>query len=77
MAERRGGRLDTPREQRRPLIRTPAYDRDAFGVFAEADYHFVDEIFEAGAGERGMLEFLLSVLFVVLFNRGWFHKCAS
>ena len=35
MAERRGSRLDTPKEQRRPLIPTPSYDRDAFGVFAE------------------------------------------
>lgn len=34
MAERRG-RLDTPKEQRRTLIRPPSYDRDAFGVFAE------------------------------------------
>ena len=37
MAERRG-RLDTPTEQRRPLIRTPSYDRDAFGVFAFAEF---------------------------------------
>jgi uncharacterized membrane protein len=35
MPERRGSRLDTPQEQRRPLIRTPTYDRDAIGVFAE------------------------------------------
>ena len=35
MAERRTGRLDTPKEQRRPLLRTPSYDTDRFGVFAE------------------------------------------
>ena len=41
MAERRGGRLDTPKEQRRPLIPTPSYDRDAFGVFAEQFARFM------------------------------------
>jgi uncharacterized membrane protein len=41
MAERRGSRLDTPTEQRRPLIRTPSYDRDAFGVFAEQFARFM------------------------------------
>ena len=40
MAERRG-RLDTPKEQRRQLIRTPTYDRDAFGVFAEQFARFM------------------------------------
>ncbi|HET7066519.1 MAG TPA: DUF1003 domain-containing protein [Nocardioides sp.] len=40
MAERRG-RLDTPKEQRRTLIRTPTYDRDAFGVFAEQFARFM------------------------------------
>jgi uncharacterized membrane protein len=40
MAERRG-RLDTPKEQRRTLIRTPNYDRDAFGVFAEQFARFM------------------------------------
>ena len=40
MAERRG-RLDTPKEQRRALIRTPTYDRDAFGVFAEQFARFM------------------------------------
>jgi hypothetical protein len=25
----------------------------AVGIFAEADEHFLDEVFEAGAGERG------------------------
>jgi uncharacterized membrane protein len=41
MAERRGGRLDTPKQQRRPLIRTPSYDQDAFGVFAERFARFM------------------------------------
>ena len=41
MAERRGSRLDTPKEQRRPLIPTPSYDRDAFGVFAEQFARFM------------------------------------
>jgi uncharacterized membrane protein len=41
MAERRGSRLDTPKEQRRTLIRTPSYDRDAFGVFAEQFARFM------------------------------------
>jgi uncharacterized membrane protein len=40
MAERRA-RLDTPKEQRRTLIRTPSYDRDAFGVFAEQFARFM------------------------------------
>jgi uncharacterized membrane protein len=40
MAERRA-RLDTPKEQRRALIRTPTYDRDAFGVFAEQYARFM------------------------------------
>ncbi len=37
MAESRTARarLDTPKEVRRPLVRRPAYDSDAFGVFAE------------------------------------------
>ena len=41
MPERRPSRLDTPKEQRRPLIRTPSYDRDAFGVFAEQFARFM------------------------------------
>ena len=41
MAERRGSRLDTPKEQRRTLIPTPTYDRDAFGVFAEQFARFM------------------------------------
>jgi len=41
MAERRGSRLDTPKEQRRTLIHAPSYDRDAFGVFAEQFARFM------------------------------------
>ena len=43
MAERRSrsGRLDTPKEQRRPLLRAPSYDTDAFGVFAEQVARFM------------------------------------
>ena len=33
--------LDTPKEQRRTLIPTPSYDRDAFGVFAEQFARFM------------------------------------
>ena len=60
MAERRGGRLDTPREQRRTLIRTPAYDRDAFGVFAEQFARFM-----------GTALFLMWMTVVVVFWVGW------
>jgi hypothetical protein len=34
--ERARGRLDTPRELRRPLVRRPTMDRDRFGAFAES-----------------------------------------
>jgi uncharacterized membrane protein len=40
MSERRI-RLDTPRETRRALVRRPAYDADAFGVFAESFARFM------------------------------------
>jgi uncharacterized membrane protein len=59
MAERRG-RLDTPREQRRTLIRTPTYDRDAFGVFAEQFARFM-----------GTARFLMWMTVVVVFWIGW------
>jgi uncharacterized membrane protein len=36
-----GGRLDTPREARRQLVRRPAYDSDTFGVFAEQFARFM------------------------------------
>ena len=38
---RRGERLDTPRAIRRHLVRRPAYDRDAFGIFAERFARFM------------------------------------
>ena len=34
-------RLDTPKETRRPLVRRPAYDADAFGSFAEQFARFM------------------------------------
>ena len=40
-AERRSGRLATPKEQRRPLLRAPSYDTDAFGIFAEQFARFM------------------------------------
>ena len=36
MTESRRPRLDTPREARRPIVRRPSLDADAFGVFAES-----------------------------------------
>jgi uncharacterized membrane protein len=59
MAERRA-RLDTPKEQRRALIRTPTYDRDAFGVFAEQFARFM-----------GTARFLMWMTVFVLFWVGW------
>ena len=59
MAERRP-RLDTPKEQRRALIRTPTYDRDAFGVFAEQFARFM-----------GTARFLMWMTVVVVFWIGW------
>lgn len=41
MAENRRPRLDTPREVRRPLVRRPTYDADAFGSFAEQFARFM------------------------------------
>jgi uncharacterized membrane protein len=60
MAERRGGRLDTPKEQRRALIRTPSYDRDAFGVFAEQFARFM-----------GTARFLMWMTVVVVVWVAW------
>ncbi len=59
MAERRG-RLDTPKEQRRQLIRTPTYDRDAFGVFAEQFARFM-----------GTARFLMWMTVVVIVWVAW------
>lgn len=43
MADRtpRPGRLDTPREVRRPLVKRPTYDTDRFGRFAEQFARFM------------------------------------
>jgi len=60
MAERRSGRLDTPKEQRRPLLRAPSYDTDAFGVFAEQFARFM-----------GTATFLLYMTAFVLFWIIW------
>jgi uncharacterized membrane protein len=60
MAERRGSRLDTPKEQRHPLIPTPSYDRDAFGVFAEQFARFM-----------GTARFLMWMTVVVVGWIGW------
>jgi uncharacterized membrane protein len=59
VAERRE-RLDTPKEQRRTLIRTPTYDRDAFGVFAEQFARFM-----------GTARFLMWMTVFVAFWVGW------
>ena len=60
MAERRTGRLDTPKEQRRSLIRRPSYDRDAFGVFAEQFARFM-----------GTARFLMYMTVFVIVWIGW------
>jgi len=60
MAERRSGRLDTPKEQRRPLLRAPSYDTDAFGVFAEQFARFM-----------GTARFLIYMTAFVLIWVGW------
>jgi uncharacterized membrane protein len=38
---RRTARLDQPREARRPLVRAPAYDPEAFGRFSERIARFI------------------------------------
>jgi uncharacterized membrane protein len=60
MAERRSGRLDTPKEQRRPLLRAPSYDTDRFGVFAEQFARFM-----------GTARFLMWMTVFVAFWVGW------
>jgi uncharacterized membrane protein len=59
MAERRA-RLDTPKEQRRPLLRKPSYDTDTFGVFAEQFARFM-----------GTARFLVYMTLFVLLWIGW------
>ncbi|MFC6287530.1 DUF1003 domain-containing protein [Nocardioides sp. GCM10027113] len=41
MPDSRRQRLDTPVDVRRPLVRAPSYDADAFGVFAEQFARFM------------------------------------
>jgi uncharacterized membrane protein len=61
MAERRSsGRLDTPKEQRRTLLRTPSYDNDSFGVFAEQFARFM-----------GTARFLMWMTVFVVLWIGW------
>jgi uncharacterized membrane protein len=60
VAERRSGRLDTPKEQRRPLLRAPSYDTDRFGVFAEQFARFM-----------GTARFLMWMTVFVVFWVGW------
>lgn len=62
MAETRAPRyrLDTPKESRRPLMRRPSYDSDAFGVFAEQFARFM-----------GTARFLLYMTAFVLIWVGW------
>ena len=57
MAESRRNRLDTPTDVRRPLVRRPAYDADAFGSFAERFARFM-----------GTAQFLL---YMTLFVTVW------
>ncbi|GAA4113334.1 DUF1003 domain-containing protein [Nocardioides fonticola] len=57
MAETRRARLDTPREQRRPLVPRPSYDSDTFGVFAEQFARFM-----------GTAKFLI---YMTLFVAAW------
>jgi uncharacterized membrane protein len=56
----RRGRLDTPTEARRPLMRRPSYDADAFGVFAEQFARFM-----------GTAKFLIYMTLFVVVWIGW------
>lgn len=58
----RGPRLDTPKDiRRRPLVRRPSYDTDAFGVFAEQFARFMGTA-------RFLMYMTLFVLFWVVWN---------
>jgi uncharacterized membrane protein len=59
-ADERRNRLDTPLEARRALIARPAYDSDAFGVFAEQFARFM-----------GTAKFLVYMTLFVLVWIGW------
>ncbi|WP_193607319.1 DUF1003 domain-containing protein [Nocardioides lijunqiniae] len=60
MAEPRTPRLDTPRSTRRQLVRRPAFNNDAFGVFAEQFARFM-----------GTATFLLYMTGFVILWVGW------
>jgi uncharacterized membrane protein len=60
MAETRRNRLDTPTDVRRPLVRRPSYDSDAFGIFAERFARFM-----------GTAQFLIYMTLVVLVWLLW------
>ncbi|WP_418059820.1 DUF1003 domain-containing protein [Pimelobacter simplex] len=53
-------RLDTPREERRQLVRRPSYNADTFGVFAEQFARFM-----------GTATFLIYMTLFVLLWVGW------
>ncbi len=56
-----GGRLDTPRDaRRRPLVRRPTYNADAFGIFAEQFARFM-----------GTARFLIYMTAFVAIWLGW------
>lgn len=57
MSEARRERLDTPRDERRQLVRRPTYNADTFGVFAEQFARFM-----------GTATFLI---YMTLFVVGW------
>jgi uncharacterized membrane protein len=61
MSEPRGPRLDTPQDLRRkPLVRRPSYDSDAFGTFAEGFARYM-----------GTARFLIWMTAVVVFWVLW------
>ncbi len=53
-------RLDTPREERRQLVRRPSFNKDAFGVFAEQFARFM-----------GTATFLIYMTLFVVVWIGW------
>ena len=53
-------RLDTPQETRRPLVRRPSYDADAFGSFAEQFARYM-----------GTAKFLMWMTAFVVIWFGW------
>ena len=53
-------RLDTPREDRRPLVRRPSYNKDTFGIFAEQFARFM-----------GTATFLIYMTLFVTVWIGW------